>query len=246
MTMKAAASDQRKLLDLQDLDTRLQRLERAALTPPETAVIMDLEARLATIRGALATARGALEDLRTEFSRLESDAGVVQARIERDTRLLDDTASAKDAVGIEHELASLRKRRDDLDDIQLSVMEQLEEQGQAMAAIEAERDRLLGELDAAQTARQARLAELSGDRERLLDDRLALAGTLPADLIDLYDRQRQRYGFGASLLQHGVSSASGVTLTGADLDLVRAAAPDDVVLCPDSNAILIRTEESGI
>jgi hypothetical protein len=216
------------------------------VTPPETVVITDLEARLATIRGELATARGALEDVRTEFSRLESDAGVVQARIERDARLLNDTASAKDAVGIEHELASLHKRRDDLDDIQLSVMEQLEAHGQAMASIEAERDRLLGELDAAQTAREARLAELSRERERLLNDRLALTGTLPADLIDLYDRQRQRYGFGASLLQRGVSTASGVTLTGADLDLIRAAAADEVLLCPDSNAILIRTEESGI
>jgi uncharacterized protein len=28
--------------------------------------------------------------------------------------------------------------------------------------------------------------------------------------------------------------------------IIRAAAPDDVLLCPDSNAILVRTAESGI
>jgi hypothetical protein len=27
---------------------------------------------------------------------------------------------------------------------------------------------------------------------------------------------------------------------------IRAAAPDDVLLCPDSSAVLIRTNESGI
>jgi hypothetical protein len=27
---------------------------------------------------------------------------------------------------------------------------------------------------------------------------------------------------------------------------IRAAAPDEVLLCPDSNAILVRTAESGI
>jgi len=27
---------------------------------------------------------------------------------------------------------------------------------------------------------------------------------------------------------------------------VRAAAPDDVLLCPDSSAILVRTNESGL
>jgi hypothetical protein len=27
---------------------------------------------------------------------------------------------------------------------------------------------------------------------------------------------------------------------------IRAAAPDDVIMCPDSNAILVRTSESGL
>jgi hypothetical protein len=30
------------------------------------------------------------------------------------------------------------------------------------------------------------------------------------------------------------------------MTVVRAAAPDDVLLCPDSNAILVRTNESGL
>jgi len=37
-----------------------------------------------------------------------------------------------------------------------------------------------------------------------------------------------------------------VTLTGSDLEMVRRAAPDEVILCPDSNAILVRTAESGL
>ncbi len=43
-----------------------------------------------------------------------------------------------------------------------------------------------------------------------------------------------------------MSTASGVTLTNSDLQSIRAAAPDDVVLCPDSDAILVRTPESGL
>ena len=73
-----------------------------------------------------------------------------------------------------------------------------------------------------------------------------MAAKVPDDLLALYERQRARYGFGASLLQGGVSTASGVTLTGSDLQTVRRAAPDDVVLCPDSEAILVRTAESGL
>jgi predicted nucleic acid-binding Zn-ribbon protein len=71
-------------------------------------------------------------------------------------------------------------------------------------------------------------------------------GKLPEELIALYERQRDRYGFGASLLRGGVSSASGLKLNENDMADVRAAAPDDVLLCPDSNAILVRTNESGL
>jgi predicted nucleic acid-binding Zn-ribbon protein len=69
---------------------------------------------------------------------------------------------------------------------------------------------------------------------------------VPAELLALYEKQRARYGVGASLLRGGVSSASGVALNSSDMTMVRAAAPDVVLLCPDSNAILVRTNESGL
>ncbi|TPX03483.1 hypothetical protein FJ656_16930 [Schumannella luteola] len=69
---------------------------------------------------------------------------------------------------------------------------------------------------------------------------------MPTDLLELYEKQRARYGVGASHLRAGVSSASGVALNATDLNVVRAAAPDDVLLCPDSSAVLVRTAESGL
>ena len=44
----------------------------------------------------------------------------------------------------------------------------------------------------------------------------------------------------------GVSQGSNMALTGADLAEVRAAAPDAVVLDPESDCILVRTAESGL
>ena len=69
---------------------------------------------------------------------------------------------------------------------------------------------------------------------------------VPADLLALYDRQRERYGIGATLLQHRTSSASGVELTAAEMHQIRQTAEDEVILDPNSSAILVRTEESGI
>jgi predicted nucleic acid-binding Zn-ribbon protein len=47
-------------------------------------------------------------------------------------------------------------------------------------------------------------------------------------------------------LQRGITGASGVQLTPSELDAIRKSDPDAVLLCPDSNAILIRTAESGL
>ncbi len=37
-----------------------------------------------------------------------------------------------------------------------------------------------------------------------------------------------------------------MVLSGTDLGVLRAAAPDTVVTCPECGCILVRTEESGL
>ncbi|MCR8671122.1 hypothetical protein NWP09_08215, partial [Agrococcus sp. HG114] len=72
------------------------------------------------------------------------------------------------------------------------------------------------------------------------------AAVVPPELLALYERQRARYGIGATLLQRRTSVASGVELTASELYQIRSAADDDVILDPNSSAILVRTEESGL
>jgi hypothetical protein len=95
-------------------------------------------------------------------------------------------------------------------------------------------------------ARDTALVALGEERAEALAQRATLVVTVPDDVLALYEKQRERYGLGASHLRARVSSASGVELTGSDLAAVRHAAPDAVLLCPDSNAILVRTDESGL
>jgi hypothetical protein len=147
---------------------------------------------------------------------------------------------------LESELASLTKRRNDLEEIELTVMERVEGHENALAAVEAERSELGSRVDALEAARGEELAKLDAQLKALATDRATIAGTIPADLIELYEKQRARYGIGAALLVRGVSLGSNVKLNESDLSVIRRSAPDDVVLCPDSGAILIRNEESGL
>src|SRR5690554_2734563 len=134
MPLKASPDIQKHLLDLQALDTKLQQLGHRARNLPELVVLAQLNSEAEATRATLRTENGTAEDARLELSRIEADVAVVEARIKRDTERLDTATSVKDVAGLEQELTSLRKRRDDLEEIQLSVMETVEEREQAVSA----------------------------------------------------------------------------------------------------------------
>lgn len=246
MALKAAPEDQALLLDLQALDTKLQQLARRAEKLPERETVEALTTQRAALERTRGEQFGAVEDARLELKRTEADVEVVQARMTRDAERLAATSSVKDVQALEQELAALARRRDELEEIELVVMEKVEElEGGVTAAREA-----LAAVDAriAETtaARDASAASLEQEKAHVSKDRETIAARVPDELLALYEKQRERYGVGASHLRAGVTSASGVALNANDMNAIRAAAPDDVIICPDSSAILIRTAESGL
>lgn len=244
--MKASPTDQNELLRLQAADTRLGQLDHAVRNLPQAAELAALQPQVEALRARWIAATGELEDARAELGRVESDVATVEARMKRDNDRVQQTASMKDVQALEAELASLAKRRDDLEEIELTVMERVEGLESSLAAVEVERTELDAKVGALESARAEEAGRIAAQRESLARDRATISDALPADLVELYERQRSRYGLGAAKLQFGVSLGSNVKLTESDLAEIRRAAPDDVVLCPDSGAILIRGEDSGL
>jgi predicted nucleic acid-binding Zn-ribbon protein len=246
MALKASPDEQALLLDIQAIDTKLQQLDHRAKSLPEHAALQQLAVENSELLVTLAEEKGVLEDARIELKRVESDVEVVEARITRDSARLQASSSVKDVAALEQELTALKKRQFDLEEIALTVMEKVEQQ-----------DAVVGHLGEQAGTLQGRMADLEGERDgamKLIDaeranaiaNRSAIAAKVSDDLLALYEKQRVRYGSGASLLRGGVSLASGVKLNENDMVSIRAAAPDDVIMCPDSNAILVRTGESGL
>ncbi|GAB2447560.1 putative nucleic acid-binding Zn-ribbon protein [Conyzicola lurida] len=246
MALKASPEAQAILLDLQALDTKIAQLSHRAKGLPQHAAIQKLSVEMDALRIVLLEQTGARDDVQLELSRIESDVAVVTARIARDNERAQASTSAKDAQAFEHELANLAKRQYDLEEIELTVMEKLDDREQAVAATSATIADLQAQIDAIVAERDAELVVLQADIAAANADRATVAATVPADLLALYEKQRGRYGVGASHLRFGVSSASGVKLLENEMQEIRAAAPDDVIMCASSEAILVRTKESGL
>lgn len=246
MPLKASPDAQSQLLELQAIDTRLQQLDHSMKTVPELAVLVELTGRAEGLRHEAMGITGSLEDAQRELGRVEADAAVVEGRIARDIERIESSSSVKDVAGLESELAGLRRRQLELEEIELEFMERVESLEGELARLRSDSEELQEKIAATEVERDAALGALSSERAHSAANRSVIVGKLPQELIALYERQRGRYGFGASLLRGGVSSASGLKLNENDMADVRAAAPDDVLLCPDSNAILVRTDESGL
>jgi len=243
--VKASPADQRRLVEVAQLDARIRQAENARKNPPQAGRVQELLGRRQQLSQELTTRLGARDDLRTELSRIESDVAVVDARAARDAQRLAASTNSKEAQGLESELAALARRKSDLEDAELAVMERLE---LADAGV-AEQEALIA-------ATNAEGAELSADGKRAVAeataafdaatrDRAAIAGALPADLVALYDRVAVRSS-GAAFLRRRTCEGCNMVLAGTDLQVLRQAPDDEVVTCPECGCLLVRDDESGL
>ena len=246
--MRADPAVQLRLLDLQELDTKLGQLAHRRGGVTQIAELAELDRRAAELRDRQVAVRTAVSDLEREQAKADADVEQVRKRIARDRAMLDagSVASARQLGDLQHEIDSLTKRVAALEDAELEVMEKLEDAQARAVAVAAEVDRLSEERAEAERARDAAFADVDAEAERVGAERARVVADIPADLLGLYDRIRAGSGIGAAALHRGRCQGCQLTLTPADIGRIRGEAPDAVVRCEECRRILVRTAESGL
>ncbi|GAA5225959.1 zinc ribbon domain-containing protein [Paeniglutamicibacter antarcticus] len=243
---KAAPEEQLRLLDVAALDSQTTKLAReiteatadADLDAAQTA-LDEVRSVQAEVQERVETAAGALKESELAVEKVAAHIAKDQARINA------NAGTASDMMALSHEIDSLTVRRNGLEDTQLELMGTLEEVQEEAAEAEkltaaraSEHAEHLARRDTVIGALQARLAETKIARAEL-------AATFDETLMGTYDRIRTRNGIGAARLFHGKSEASGIALSAGDLAEIKASRPDELVFCPDTGAILVRSSEWG-
>jgi uncharacterized protein len=247
--VKASPEAQLRLLELADLDAELGRLEHRRKGLPEHAELSRLEQRDRELRDEIAAVEAREGDLKREQAKADADVEQVRSRITRDRARLDagQVSSPRELENLQSEIESLLRRQSDLEDVELDVMERLEAAQARFKEAGAERAGVGADLEAVTASRDAALAELGGLTARASDRRAAVAAEEPADLMELYERLRAQHGgVGAAALRGRQCQGCHLTLNTSDLNVIRAAAADDVLRCEECRRILVRTDESGL
>jgi uncharacterized protein len=245
--VKADPESQRRLLELQAIDTSLAQLAHRRKTLPELADVDRLAREVAGLDDERIRAQVAVDDLDRDIVRMDKDVDQVRVRAERDrTRLDVGTGPAKELEALQHELATLSRRQGELEDAELELMEQREQAQATLDDVVARLTAMRNQQNETEARRDQILSELDRDRDWKSASRVPLVADLPADLVQLYEKLRESTGVGAAMLRAGRCEGCRLELSGSERSRVKAAAPDQVIQCEECRRILIRTNESGL
>ncbi|MFF4617962.1 zinc ribbon domain-containing protein [Nonomuraea jabiensis] len=246
--MKAAPEAQKRLLDLAELDSVIDRLAHRRRTLPELAEIDERSKLFAKIATQVIEAETEAGDLAREQAKAESDVDAVRTRADRDQKRLDSGAvtSPRDLSSLQSEIASLHKRQGDLEEIVLEIMERKEAADTRVTDLITQRDELAAALSTAEGRRDEGLQEIDKEASEVQGRRAGVSGEIPADLLALYEKLKGQYGVGAAMLRGGRCQGCKVALSIAEMNRIKAAPHDEVLRCEECRRILVRTAESGL
>ncbi|GAB3653329.1 zinc ribbon domain-containing protein [Glycomyces tarimensis] len=241
--MKADLFDQRRLLDLQAVDTTLSQLQQRRRKLDADTTVADARRRVQALTDRAAALTADIADLDRDIKRIEQEVDLVTKRAAADReRMASGAASAKELEGLQSELQSLARRQGTLEDDELEFMERREALESELEATRRQTTEAQNALDAAEAARAGALAEIEAEADTAGADRITLTSSIPGRLVELYESIHARQPIAAAELVGRRCGSCRIEKPPADMAPIRAAAIDEVLRCEECGAVLIRTE----
>ena len=237
------------LLRLQEVDHAIDRVESHLEKLPERAVAASARNLVAQLNAEVGKYVTEVADLELEVAKAESDVEQVRQREARDRGLVDggSISDSKQLTELTHELETLARRRGDLEEVELEVMERLDASQAELAKARSEFEGANQLLSVAEDNVAAAEAKANDELAALRSDRTAKSAGIVSDLLAIYERIRNdNGGTGAALLRQAQCGGCRMKLSPVAIAAVKAAKPQELIRCEECRVILVRTDESGL
>jgi len=238
-----------KLLDVQELDSKLDQLKHQLDTMPETKELQALTTARAERDDQARDAQIQVHDLTREQKKADADVEQVKGRRTRDQDRMNQglITNPKDLERMQQELVSLERRISSLEDTELEVMEQLETTQTQLADLQSKLSTIDEKAEAATRSRDEKAGQIKVQVTDMTEERAVLASGVPDDLMTLYGKLRiQKGGIGVGALRARRCGGCGLEVNASELAVIAKAAFEEVLRCEECSRILVRTSESGI
>jgi uncharacterized protein len=148
-----------------------------------------------------------------------------------------NSRNPKELQDLQNDVAALKRHLITLEDRQIDAMQEAETTDDNYQTALRRLDERLKNRGGISKDLNIETGSLKTNLERLLVEREAITGAIPANELELYDQLRkQRRGVAVALIQENACGACGATLSLAQIQTSRSA--EKMSLCPSCNRIL--------
>lgn len=231
------------LLEIQAVDSTIQKLDHRASRLPERERLADLEGRLARVRADVAAAEAEKHELVKQQRRIEDEISSVEERIAHEESQLYSGGSSDAGLlqTLQDEIASLKRRISSLEDDELELMELVEPIDARLAALAEDQADLDRQAIEATTALAEVESVIDAERGEALATREAAVAGIDADVLARYEQTRDRLGGTAvARLESGTCGACHMKLSAVEHDRIQHLADDEEVRCEECGRFLVR------
>ena len=240
--MQASVAQQSFILELQIIDNEILQANTKLKSLPEIEQLLHIDKRIITATDELAVVKSEADQIALELRRGEVDVETVTDRIKKDeARLSSGNATPKELEQLQHEVESLKKRQEALEEIELEIMIRND-------AVIARKNTLTTDLTSLQTLKD----EISGRLQSATDeinkviaaktaDRSLVANKIEKPLLDLYEKIRGNGGgVGAAALVGNKCNGCNLAINAVEMERIKSLAKDELLRCEECRRILVR------
>ena len=240
--MQASTEQQGLILELQLLDNEIMQANTKLKSLPEIEQLLHIEKRVTAANDELSVVKTESDQIALELRRGEVDVETVTDRIKKDeARLSSGNATPKELEQLQHEVETLKKRQESLEEIELEIMIRND-------AVIARTNTLSTDLASLQTLKDeisGRLQSATDDINKVIADkntsRSAVAGKIEKALLDLYEKIRGNGGgVGAAALVGNKCNGCNLAINAVEMDRIKSLAKDELLRCEECRRILVR------
>ncbi|MEX2552203.1 MAG: C4-type zinc ribbon domain-containing protein [Actinomycetota bacterium] len=240
--MDATPEELLQLLELQKIDSAIDRLNARLRDLPEQAELEALEEQLRALEREAGETQAALNDVAIRQRRLDNEVDTIgQKIVMEETRLNSgDVSSARELSSLAAEVESLRRRRLKFEDDDLEVMEETEVLEKQMSTLSEQIDQVRAAVDSTAKRRDEASRQVSEELEAARPRREHWASRTAADLLGFYnDLRAAKGGVGAAALSGSTCLGCHMQLPAQEVEHLRRTS--GVVRCDECGRILIVT-----
>lgn len=226
------------LLDVQALDTQIDRLLEERESLPELEAYRAVHEKLTALESELDHARVDLRELELALDKAEGELELLEIKLdEHETRLFGGGMSARETEHMRLEVQSLKGQKDALEEKVIRLLEQVDPVKEKVGNLESqieEQSAEKGELESSIKEQWKRIdAEIARKEERK-SEAIAPIGD---DLLELYEKLRTiKEGVAIASFDHGVCGGCHMALSPAERE---EAFADELPRCVHCRRLLV-------